>query len=106
MFAWVASWSITSLLLILLVHYIYSFLIDTLTIPKVKDLVHKPIIRYNEILYDISAPKTSPEVQSDMQTELKTFLMNMKQHSQSSGNESTISPGPTPGNNDSAYSAY
>ena len=100
MIAWVARWSITSLLLILLVHYIYSFLIDTLTVPKVKDLVHRPAIRYNEILSDISSPKTPDDepVQADMQAELKTFLMNMKQNNPE--------PGPSTGDGLGAYSAY
>jgi len=100
MIAWVARWSITSLLLILLVHYIYSFLIDTLTVPKVKDLVHRPAIRYNEILSDISSPKTPDDepVQADMQAELKTFLMNMKQNN--------TEPGPSSGDGLGAYSAY
>lgn len=100
MFIWVARWSVTSLILIILVHYIYTFLIDTLTIPKVKDLVHRPLMRYNEILSDISAPKASKAslVQSEMQTELKTFLMNIKQN---------ITPTvPVPVNDEADYSAY
>jgi len=100
MIAWVARWSITSLLLILLVHYIYSFLIDTLTVPKVKDLVHRPAIRYNEMLSDISTQKAPVDepVQADMQAELKTFLMNMKQNNPQ--------PGPATSDVQGAYSAY
>jgi hypothetical protein len=38
-----------SLLLITLIHYLYSFFKNTLTIPKVKDLVNKPTKRYNDM---------------------------------------------------------
>ena len=53
MIGWAVQWTIISLVLILLVHYLYSFFIDTLTVPKVKDLVNKPIQQYNDILSDI-----------------------------------------------------
>lgn len=38
-----------SLLLITLVHYLYGFFKNTLTVPKVKDLVNKPAKRYDEM---------------------------------------------------------
>jgi hypothetical protein len=38
-----------SLLLIALVHYLYGFFKNTLTVPKVKDLVNKPAQRYNQM---------------------------------------------------------
>jgi hypothetical protein len=38
-----------SLLLIALIHYLYGFFKNTLTVPKVKDLVNKPAKRYNEM---------------------------------------------------------
>ena len=41
-----------SLLLIALIHYLYAFFKDTLTVPKIKDLVNKPAKRYDE-MYDI-----------------------------------------------------
>ena len=40
------------LLLIALIHYLYSFFKDTLTVPKIKDLVNKPAKRYDE-MYDM-----------------------------------------------------
>uniref|UniRef100_A0A6C0IIF0 Uncharacterized protein n=1 Tax=viral metagenome TaxID=1070528 RepID=A0A6C0IIF0_9ZZZZ len=45
-----------SLMLIALIHYLYAFLKDTLTIPKVKDLVNKPAKRYDE-MYDMMQNK-------------------------------------------------
>lgn len=42
-------WVIVSLILIRLVHYLYSYFIDTLTVPKIKDLVIKPTQEYKDI---------------------------------------------------------
>ena len=50
MIGWTLQWTIISLILIMLVHYLYSFFINTLTVPKVRDLINKPTERYNEIL--------------------------------------------------------
>ena len=77
MIYWVVQYTIISLTLIMLVHYIYTFLIDTLTVPKLRDFVNKPTDRYNEMLS--SATKTQqPVVSNDMQTELRDFLTNIK----------------------------
>lgn len=80
MISWTIQWTILSLVLIILLHYLYSFFIETLTVPKVKDLVNKPIERYNDILSDISKKSHSNEkVNSDeMQDELRDFLSNIK----------------------------
>jgi hypothetical protein len=82
-----------SLLLIVLIHYLYSFFKDTLTVPKIKDLVNKPAKRYDE-MFDIlnNSKKQSVEQQihtpsiiehetvhnESMQEELKTFLNELK----------------------------
>jgi len=49
MLIWTFKWIIVSLLLIFLLHHLYCFFKDTLTIPKVKDLVNKPNETYKEI---------------------------------------------------------
>jgi hypothetical protein len=74
-------WIFVSLLLIVLVHYLYSFFKNTLTVPKMRDLVNKPMERYNEIYTTIHDHKSSSSSQSnvvpdtsDMQNELKQFL--------------------------------
>ena len=46
-----------SLLLIALIHYLYSFFKDTLTVPKIKDLVNKPAKRYDEMFEILSNSK-------------------------------------------------
>ena len=81
MIGWAVQWTIISLVLILLVHYLYSFFIDTLTVPKVKDLVNKPAEKYNEILNTIKAlpePALDAPNKEDMQSELKNFLSDLK----------------------------
>ena len=80
-----------SLLLIALIHYLYGFFKNTLTVPKVKDLVNKPAQRYNEMFasihnensYTTSINEDKNERQQSMgqqsmQTELKNFLNELK----------------------------
>ena len=90
-----------SLLLIALIHYLYGFFKNTLTVPKVKDLVNKPAQRYNEMFasihnensYTTSINQDKNEHQQSMdqqsmgqqsmgqqsmQTELKNFLNELK----------------------------
>ena len=46
MFFEVVKWSVISLILIVLIHYLFIFFKDNLTIPKTKDLVTKPLEKY------------------------------------------------------------
>lgn len=50
MFLSILKWSIISLTIIYLIHHLYMFFLNTLTVPKVKDLVNKPTEQYDEIL--------------------------------------------------------
>jgi hypothetical protein len=49
MWSWIIKVTFFSLLLIFLIHYLYSFFKTTLTVPKLKDLVNKPQAKYNTI---------------------------------------------------------
>jgi hypothetical protein len=51
MWAWIFKVAVVSFLFIFLLHYLYSFFKTTLTSPKVKDLVNKPMRKYDSI-YD------------------------------------------------------
>jgi len=51
MLSWIFQMSVISLILIILVHYLFTFFKTNLTIPKVKDLVNKPQEQY-EILFN------------------------------------------------------
>lgn len=58
MIFWFIQWSILSFIFIFLLHHLYSFFIDTLTVPKIKDLVNKPQDRYNELFTMIEKNKS------------------------------------------------
>jgi len=49
MLPWIIQMSIISLILIILVHYLFTFFKTNLTIPKVKDLVNKPQEQYEKL---------------------------------------------------------
>jgi hypothetical protein len=102
MIGWALQWTIISLILIMLVHYLYSFFINTLTVPKVRDLINKPAERYNEILsQDIQRPQETSVVDIDeMQAELRDFLTNIKKCD--SGSEGNI----ISANEAGSYSSY
>ena len=61
MWYWIFKVSILSLIFIFLLHYLYSFFISTLTIPKVKDLVTLPQQKYDELFHSLEQNKYSQE---------------------------------------------
>lgn len=89
MIFWIIQWSVLSLIFIYLLHHLYSFFIDTLTVPKVKDLINKPIDRYNE-LFSIMEKNNKQKISTDtivpnsstntMHNELLDFLNNIKKN--------------------------
>lgn len=106
MLSWILQISIISIILIFLVHHLIQFFRDTLTVPKIKDLVNAPAQKYENMFstmnrgnsesmnYNINfdenykksllPPSASPtefDVAS-MKDELKSYLKN--QHFQSS----------------------
>ena len=99
MFVLVVQWTIISLALITLVHYIYSFLIDTMTVPKIRDFVNKPNDRYKEIISKSNKIATEPQ-QDEMQNELREFLNNIKKDSVS------VSDTIQPSNESASYTSY
>jgi hypothetical protein len=61
MFFALVKWVLISLTLIFLIHHLYMFLMNTLTVPKIKDLVHKPNQQYKDILDTLGGkPPTTP----------------------------------------------
>ena len=87
---------IISIVIISLLHYLYTYFINILTVPKIKDLVNKPGKEYkniekiilnnketvinnnlsnNDDTTDISNLKNiTPETKNDMKNELKNFF--------------------------------
>jgi hypothetical protein len=58
MWYWIIKVFILSLIFIFLLHYLYSFFISTLTIPKVKDLVILPQQKYDELFNSLEQNKS------------------------------------------------
>ena len=77
MIFWVAKQVILSVTLIAVIHYIYTFFKNNLTIPQVKDLIHKPQQQYNEIYSKIKTKKK--ENNESMKEELKKYLAEIQQ---------------------------
>ena len=75
--------AIISIILIFLLHYIYDYFKTNLTTPKVKDLVNKPQMQYEEIIETIKENKKmetkkilekKKEDQTSMKNELKKYM--------------------------------
>ena len=87
MLLFILKWAIISFILIVLIHYLYSFFKSTLTIPKVRDLVNKPRERYNEMIDTIKyndsvkyKDNNNINNQDNMQDELSNFLQDLKKN--------------------------
>lgn len=78
MIFWITKQIILSIILIAVIHYIYTFFKNNLTIPQVKDLIHKPQQQYDEIYKTIKSENKSTGNQ-DMKDELKKYLAEMQQ---------------------------
>lgn len=119
MLGWAMQVSIISLLLILLLHYLFIFFKTNLTSPKTTDLVYNPQKQYEELFDTIKNNKsiienddsTSPisllpsyQDPKDMKEELKNFLKDIKSNklTENQSSEKTIFGGdnfPTMDNN-------
>lgn len=69
MFVWTIQWITISFILISLLHYLYIFFIDTLTVPKNRHYTHEKTSE--------NCTKDISPVANDMQDELKQFLDNI-----------------------------
>lgn len=91
----VIKFVILSIIIIVVMHSLYSFLVKNLTVPKVKDLVHKPQSQYESILrsltdkddrnpgknnnYVNNAEDNSLSMnQIEMKNELKSYIKDLK----------------------------
>jgi hypothetical protein len=92
----ILKWSIISLALIILVHHLYTFLMNTLTVPKIKDLVNKPKEQYKDLFQTMqqsgmqgnnmqsnmqSNMQGNKKTNADMADELSSFLNDLKKKS-------------------------
>jgi hypothetical protein len=82
MIPWIIQSGLISFILIFLIHYLFTFFKENLTVPKVIDLVNKPKEQYEELLRNNN--KESPTVSaikpdmSSMKDELKNYLKDLK----------------------------
>lgn len=53
MLSWILQITIMSILIIVLVHHLLTFFKNTLTVPKIKDLVNRPTLQYETIYHTI-----------------------------------------------------
>ena len=89
----VIKFVILSIIIIVVMHSLYSFLVKNLTVPRVKDLVHKPQTQYESILrsltdndernqgktYENNADDNALSTnQIDMKNELKNYIRDLK----------------------------
>lgn len=108
MWGWIIKVTIISLLLIFLLHYLYSFFKTTLTSPKLKDLVNKPQAKYNTIYNSLksagdggyqnlgedtknNSTNSDNSNSSNMKDELKKYLKELNAVSSSSSGSSSSS---------------
>ena len=125
MWGWIIKVTMISLLLIFLLHYLYSFFKTTLTSPKLKDLVNKPQEKYNTIYNSL---KSTGDVgienvcednknnlggihgsnSSSMKDELKKYLkeLNFSNNSSSGALNTNTSIDIPPSNNEDTNSIY
>jgi len=75
MLSWVIQQGIISLIVIILIHSIYTFLQNNLTTPKIRDLVNKPNKQYEEIYSSLNNEKKTVEKDTSlMKNELQNYL--------------------------------
>jgi hypothetical protein len=98
MWYWIIKVSILSLIFIFLIHYLYSFFISTLTVPKVKDLVTLPQEKYNEMFQSLQQQSIQSRTNENnhnmstqsMKEDLIHFLKEIGSESSSNSESSSI----------------
>ena len=85
MFFWIIRQILISFILIFVLHNIYNYFKNNLTVPKIKDLIRKPTQQYKEI-YE---KEEKAEDKETMKNELKDYLKNLSKNSTSTKLESS-----------------
>jgi hypothetical protein len=85
MWYWIIKVSILSFILIFLLHYLYSFFISTLTVPKVKDLVTLPQQKYDEMFHSLQQQQ-----QQQQQQQLLNININNNGNNNATGNSQSM----------------
>lgn len=122
MLSWIFQMSVISLILIILLHYLFTFFKTNLTIPKVKDLVNKPQEQYDMLFNTIKNNSTRQTNKhdngkqsndgnninnnADMKNELKNYLKELSNSKANSSNSflgSMSGPDVAPGPGENEY---
>ena len=89
MFLSILKWGAISLTIIYLIHHLYMFFLNTLTVPKIKDLVNKPSEQYDEMFKTLQGgiiKQTETATNDKMTEELSSFLNELKKNPDNDGN--------------------
>lgn len=78
MFLTISYYSIISFVFIFVVHYLYEYFKENLTIPKEKDMIEKPKETYNRIYETLQKRDEKKETNNTMKDELKNYLNELK----------------------------
>ena len=106
---WFIQVSVASLIIIYVMHNLYSFFKDTLTVPKIKDMVKRPQQRYDTLFRELRnqvhtsnasnanananvSANANPGSEADnMKNELKRYLMDLNSSQSAQSTQSTQS---------------
>ena len=75
MLFWIIRQIIISFIFIFTAHYIYIYFKKNLTVPKIKDLIKKPVKQYEKI-YQTNEKEENTDKET-MKNELKDYLKNL-----------------------------
>lgn len=85
---WFIQVSVVSLIIIFVLHNLYSFFKETLTVPKIKDMVKRPQQKYDMLFRELhnqvsaSSSNSNGNGNEDMKNELKRYLMDLNSTAQ------------------------
>jgi hypothetical protein len=82
---WFIQVSVVSLIIIFVLHNLYSFFKETLTVPKIKDMVKRPQQKYDVLFRELrnQGPASfNSNSNDDMKNELKRYLMDLNSEAQ------------------------
>ena len=95
---WIIQTVLFSIFFIAVVHYLYLFFMNNLTIPIVKDLVHSPSNKYDQMFHIINSnPRTNSNSNSKSNSSSGTYINDLKYDlSDLIPNDSNLAPNMAP----------
>ena len=83
MIFWTFKWIIISIIIISLIHYIYNFLLEKFTVPKVRDILEHQNSQYQELIASLkNKNKTSEEQFVQQVSRINKNVSNINQNSE------------------------